>query len=272
MTTPGQAGDSSIHVLLVDDEPPSRMLLRSLLESLHNVSVVAECGDGQTALRAIERYTPNVVLLDINMPRMSGIEMLSQYQGSLPYTIIVTALRDHAVQAFDLEVTDYLLKPVSARRLERALERARRAIERQRLSSLAESIIDLTRFDAAQVSQTRNAADARHGQRLLLRKGNEIKSIAIREIVRLESANQYVKIHTTSDTFVRSGSLRRFAEQFDSSTFIQISRSDVVNIRYVESVRKSRNGVHILDLHDGERLRVARSRATAALQIAESLG
>ncbi|MEO1244922.1 MAG: LytTR family DNA-binding domain-containing protein [Pseudomonadota bacterium] len=272
MTANGPKGDpdrrkDSIKVLLVDDEPPSRSLLKHLVETQGGVTVVAECGDGLAALQAIEKYAPDIVMLDINMPRMNGLELLSQHPERVPYTIIVTAVREHALKAFDLEVTDYLLKPVSVSRLQRALGRARRAIERQRLSTLAETIISMTRPEAAEPEPLPQAP-----QPLLLRKGTEIKSIPLQQIVWLESANQYLKIHTVSDTFVQSGSLSAFARRLDRSKFVQISRSAIVNADYALAVRKGRNGVHILDLRDGKRLNVARSRAAEAVRIAELIG
>ncbi|MEM8814191.1 MAG: LytTR family DNA-binding domain-containing protein [Pseudomonadota bacterium] len=272
MTANGPKGDrdrrkDSIKVLLVDDEPPSRSLLKHLVETQRDVTVVAECGDGLAALQAIEECAPDIVMLDINMPRMNGLELLSQHPERMPYTIIVTAVREHALKAFDLEVTDYLLKPVSVSRLQRALGRARRAIERQRLSTLAETIISMTRPEAAEPEPLPQAP-----QPLLLRKGTEIKSIPLQQIVWLESANQYLKIHTVSDTFVQSGSLSAFARRLDRSKFVQISRSAIVNADYALAVRKGRNGVHILDLRDGKRLNVARSRAAEAVRIAELIG
>ncbi len=246
---------SAIKVLIVDDEPLAQRLIRSLVDNEPGLTAIGCCSDGAQARQEILKLKPDLVFLDVQMPKMSGVELmkgLSRTQA-LPYVVFVTAFGQYAVQAFDVDALDYLLKPVDEERFRIAVERAKKAIQQKRLRVLSEQIAEVT----TSLSQPGSQDGKTH---LIVKRGDELIRLSVDEIVWLEAASQYVKVHTTDSTYLVAESLKHYQRRLPRHLFTRIHRSAVVNRTRLSRVFKRPNGVHALELDNGTILSLARSR------------
>ncbi len=246
---------SAIKVLIVDDEPLAQRLIRSLVDKEPGLTTIGCCSDGAQARQEILKLNPDLVFLDVQMPKMSGVELMQGLPRTLalPYVIFVTAFGQYAVQAFDVDALDYLLKPVDEDRFRVSVERAKKAIQQKRLRALSEQIAEV----ANSLTQPGPQDDKRH---LIVRRGDELIRLSADEIVWLEAASQYVKVHTSNYTYLVAESLKHYQRRLPRHLFTRIHRSAVVNRARLSRVFKRPNGVHALELDNGTILSLARSR------------
>lgn len=228
---------SRIRTLVTDDEPLARELMSKFVRSDPGLELVGTAASGSETLAAVEDYTPQLILLDIQMPNLDGIsvaEHLASRQPS-PYIIFVTAHDEFALQAFEVSVRDYLVKPVSKRRFEAAILRAKRELRAQ------EPCADTT-------------------GPLIVRSGETLVSLNRSDVTWVEAANQYVVLHTANgDEHIVSQSLRRFARTAFASAFVRIHRSTLVNSAHLVAVQKN-GGQYSVRLSDDSQHSIARSR------------
>lgn len=245
----------SIKVLIVDDEALARNLMNSLIRRDPGLELVGSCSDGAEARREILRLKPDLVFLDIHMPKLNGVEVIESLakMEQLPYVVFVTAFDQYAVRAFDVDALDYLMKPVDEERFQVAVERARNAIQQRRLQSLGAQIAELS-------GDHKPAEAAEEATHLIVKKGEELIRLPAADIVWLEAASQYVRIHTRNNTYMMAESLNNYHRRLPGSLFTRIHRSAVVNRARLSRIFKKPNGVHALELDDGTVLSLARSR------------
>jgi two-component system LytT family response regulator len=242
-----------IRTLIVDDEPPARDGLRARLGISPDIEVVGEAADGLAAVESIVGLVPDLVLLDIQMPGIDGFEVLSRASRShLPLVVFVTAFDRYALRAFEVHAIDYLLKPVSASRLERALDRVRRELlrdeqaERVKLASLLES-----RESGAGSSGYVNRWAVKQRDRYVLLRAEEVDWI--------ESAANYVRFHTRAGAHLMRGTLAGLAQSLDPARFVRIHRSTIVNVDRVREIRPEWHGDFEVVLASGQTLRMSRN-------------
>jgi DNA-binding LytR/AlgR family response regulator len=215
-----------LSVLIVDDEVIARRVLRQELECLQHVSVVGEADNGETALRQIASLKPDLVLLDIQMPAMSGFEVLGHLTGGfMPVVIMVTAFDQHALQAFEAGAVDYLLKPVSQPRLQQSVERAARL--RRHPQAVAEDIAHLQRM-------TPGGSDARL-QKIVGKAGDEFFLLNPEEILAFQASGDTVWILTAKQRYLATQNLKTLEDRLGSTFFRRIHRNALVN---VDQIRK----------------------------------
>jgi two-component system, LytTR family, response regulator len=226
-----------IKVVIADDEPLARQLLERLVCAQPEFTVAGIAENGIAAERMIAEEKPDLVFLDINMPEKTGVELTETLhaQPITPLIVFVTAFDRFAAVAYDLDVLDYLVKPISKARFSRAVERARNAIAARRSSDANVPYVVVKRRD-------------------------ELIRVAERDIYWLEAASQYVHIHTADDSFVVAEPLKRYFSRLSSPDFKRVHRSAVVNIRKVSRILRKANGVHELELANGVGVSLARSR------------
>lgn len=263
-----------IRALICDDEPLALDRLTELLSRCRDVDIVGAVLSGSELLDAVAKARPNVILLDIEMPRMDGfdaVEALSRLpwdESNVPPLIIfVTAHPDMAVHAYDSGALDFISKPVRLSRLERALQRARQSIEaleaRSRLAGLSAQLDELKR--------ARAAADA--AQHLWVRKGAETIRVDVDAIDWIEAEGEYVRVHSGQDSFLERGSLTDAADRFAPFGFVRIHRSAVVNPNRIASMEKATWGGLTVRLQSGDRVPVGRKfRAEARALVTNRLG
>lgn len=244
----------TLSALIVDDELLARKALLRLLKQQRDVSVIGQCGDGESAVEAIRQMRPELVFLDIQMPEMDGFQVVEAIGvEQMPVTVFVTAFDQYAIRAFDANAVDYLLKPFTSDRLFRALARAReRCLGRQdkeaaqRLFSLLDSRLQ-----------------SNYAQRLPVAGGGRILFISVTDIEWIEAEGNYAKLHVARHVYDVRETLQTLMEKLDPREFVRIHRSTIVNVRRIREVQPWFRGGHIVLLQSGEELRMSRYQRVA---------
>lgn len=241
----------SIRALVVDDEPLARRRLRRLLRAAPGFAVVGECGDGAAAVDAIARLAPDVVLLDVAMPGMNGLDVLEAIKGGAdrrPEIVFVTAYDRYAVRAFDHHAVDYLLKPVTPERFQEALGRVRARLEDRRGDARA-----LSARLAALVAELRGG-----GERFFVRQRGSGIFVREDEVEWIEASRNYVRLHVGTTAHVLRSTLRAIERRLDGHRFRRISRSALVNLDRVKELQPWFHGDGVVILRSGKRLTLSR--------------
>ncbi|HME08832.1 MAG TPA: protein kinase [Bryobacteraceae bacterium] len=233
-----------LRVMIVDDEDLARQLLREYLEAIPGVEVVAECGNGFEAVKAIAEHSPDLVLLDVQMPKLDGFEVLELIGHQVP-VIFTTAFDQYAIRAFDAQAVDYLLKPFSQDRLEKAIERAR-----QRLGRTLPKPAEL-------------AAAARpplhYLQRIVVKDGTRVHIIPTDRLDYAEAQDDYVALHSAGKSYLKQQTISSLETALDPVQFIRIHRSHLVNLDRVAKIEPYTKDSRIAILSDGTQLPVSRA-------------
>jgi two-component system LytT family response regulator len=252
-----------IKVLIVDDEKLARDLIRSLVCEREDIDIVGEASNGRMAVEMVNKLKPDLMFLDIQMPGVSGIEMISKIDPMiLPYIIFVTAYDQYAIKAFELHALDYLLKPFEKERFFDSVDRAKAAIANQDLNRLTRKILQLTQGYSRQASADagdKNKDKPTYLERITFREGQRILAVKTVDIAWLEAANQYVRIHTLKKSHIISQSLNHLQQQLDPRVFYRIHRSAIVNSRFIKEIHTAKNGIHTIHLSGGHTLNLSRS-------------
>ena len=244
-----------LRAVIVDDEPPARALLREYLAEIGGVEVVAECANGFAAVAAVTEHDPDLLLLDIQMPQLSGFEVLEALDRPV-VTVFVTAYDEYAVRAFEVHAVDYLLKPFSAERLELAVARARARIG-----------------DRPGVTPAALAAASRPPgsplTRLVLREGARVVVVPTADVDWIEAADDYVVLHAAGKTHRKQQTLAELEAQLDPRGFVRAHRSIILNVARVASFELYAKDSRVAVLVDGTKLPVSRS---GYARVREALG
>ena len=250
-----------IRALIVDDEPPARDQVREFLSSEPDVLVVGESADGEDALRQIRALQPELLFMDIRMPRMSGLEVLaSGTEARLPYTIFTTAYAHYAVDAFAVEALDYLVKPLERGRFREAVERARRYLARD--ASLMRSIAPETLRAFLSGLQTLSGSTRR--ERLAIKVGRRVRFLDPPLIEYISADGDYVEIHLQGHEVLRArDGIADLQARLPSARFLRIHRSLIVNVDCIKELRSNKRGGYTLVTTGGHRLAAGATYATA---------
>ncbi len=252
-----------VRALIVDDEPLARDFVRRTADSLPGVQIVGECGDGAEAVAAIATLRPDLVLLDVQMPEMSGFDVIERVgAASMPEVVFVTAHEEHLLHAFEVHAVDYVLKPFQPERLAAAITHASGRVEAGRSAALGERLATL-------LEEMR--AEARGGawaSRIAIRDGDRVRFVAVEDVAWIEAAGNYVRLHTEGDdAHVIRYSLKGLLRRLDPAVFVRVHRSAVVNIAWIEEVHSWFGGDYLAMLRGGERLRVSRTYRDELLRV-----
>jgi two-component system, LytTR family, response regulator len=236
-----------IRIVIIDDETPGRELIKHYLKDVDAVEVIAECSDGFSGLKTISLLKPDLVFLDIQMPRLTGIELV-EVLTEKPEIIFTTAYDQFAIRAFELNAVDYLMKPFEKRRF---LEAVKKAIGKIR-SSTGE------KEPASQIlaKKPENSAPV---NRIVVRKGNAINIIPVDEIKYVESQDDYVMIHHSSGKALKQQTLKFYEENLPKTDFVRIHRAYIVNVSEIKQIEPYGKDNHIAILQSGDKLPVSRS-------------
>jgi two-component system LytT family response regulator len=244
-----------ITVLVVDDEPPARAGLMRLLAGYPEYTVVGDCGDGTSAIQAIRTLTPDLVLLDVQMPPPNGLAVVRAVgPEQMPAVIFVTAHDRFAVAAFNAHAVDYVLKPYSERLLLEAMLRARDLIESRRLGELARRLIGVLGEEPGSP-----AAGAPREDRIVVRSVRKTEVVPVSELLRVEASGYCVRLITAGRSIVHREALGALEKRL-GGRFIRVHRSTLVNVEQIREARVRTHGEHELVLRDGSRLKVSRQR------------
>jgi two-component system, LytTR family, response regulator len=257
-----------IRTLIVDDEVLSRRGVEIRLRSAADFEIMAQCANGREALAAIQQYKPDMVFLDIQMPGMSGFEVLARLpQESLPVVVFVTAYDQYAIKAFEARAIDYLLKPIDDVRFAAALARVREHVrarsaadQRDRLMQIIAEITgcgELALDDL--LVHGRRAIEGLRPEVLPIRQGRETVRVPVASIEWIDAAGDYMCIHAGGDTHILRGTMKELEEILDPKLFQRVHRSTIVNLRLVKSLRAHMNGEYFLTLAGGHELKLSRT-------------
>jgi two-component system LytT family response regulator len=230
--------------VIVEDEPLARTTLRDLTAGVAWLDVIGEAADGLAAVELINTRKPDLVFLDVNLPELSGLDVLKRLLHE-PAVVFTTACDQHAIAAFELAAVDYLLKPFGRQRFDQALVRARNILERcQEKPSL----------DAVRETLGTSALE-----RLLIRDSGRIMPVVVREIERLEADGDYVAVHVRGKKHLVNLPLGSFEKRLASSHFVRIHRSHLVNMDFVEAIESYDNAQLLVRMKDGAKIIASRS-------------
>jgi two-component system LytT family response regulator len=261
---------SPVRVVAVDDEPLALAGLRGLLARDPDVEVVALCDGGEEAVDVIQAVSPDLVLLDIQMPEMDGFEVVRAVGADrMPAVIFVTAFDRFAVRAFEVSAVDYLLKPFDDERFALALERGKRAVRQPGGPDVSAQLAGLLRLVQAKAPVAYAPVDRNETRRLVIRLPGRTLFVPYRDIAWIEGADYCARVHVGRKSHLLRESLRSLAERLDPQLFVRIHRSAIVNVARVRELRTSdgTDGIAVLD--DGTELRVGRGRRTVLEQLLE---
>ena len=245
--------ENKITVLIVDDEPLARALIVELLKKFPEFEIVGECSDGKGALKALKRKSPDLIFLDVQMPGIDGLSLLEELNdAALPAIIFVTAYDQYAIRAFDFHAVDYLLKPFSQSRFEKALLRAKeRLLERPQSDDIARRQI------SSLLENYQNKAAPL--KRLFLKDQGKIVLLDPETINWIEADDKYVRFHTSEKKYLIRQTLNAVEAELDPQVFARVHRSYIVNLTRISELHPMFNGEYVLILNNGTKLTLSRN-------------
>jgi two-component system, LytTR family, response regulator AlgR len=253
-----------VRLLIVDDEAAARRRLAELVEEIDptGIDIVGEAPDGVAALELVRLKHPDVILLDIAMPEVDGLDVVRHLPEPRPLVIFQTAYQEYAIQAFDHEALDYVVKPVRRERLAQALERARARLAHAGVRGAA-TAEDLERFGSALGFERVRPA------RLLVRHGAGHRLMPVADVTRFSAADGLVHAHTAGGAPMTDYTLTELEARL-AAGFVRISRADLVNVAHIQRIASNGDGSATLTLSDGATVHVSRRRAASVRRLLRS--
>jgi len=239
-------------VILIDDEPLARQLIKAFLQAHKEFDVVAECADGFEGFKAIQELTPDLIFLDVQMPRLSGFEMLELLENP-PSVIFTTAFDEYALKAFEAHAVDYLLKPIGRERFETALQKWLQTAGRkttQQITPLLE-----------------NAAHEGYQHRIVVKDNGLIRIIPAQDIFYIEANDDYVKIFTKDSNYLKKSTLSHIEQTLDPEQFVRVHRSYLIPVSQLSRIEPYEKESHIALLHCGAKVMVSKSGMSKLKQL-----
>ncbi len=231
-------------VILIDDEPLARALLKKLLESFPDFEVIAECSDGFEGFKTIQETMPDLIFLDVQMPRINGFEMLELIENP-PAVIFTTAFDSYALLAFENHAIDYLLKPITKERFEKAIQKWLQRVP-ENLREKESEIVSLKLQEGYQ-------------QRIVVKDQGAIKIIPAGEIQYIEASDDYIKIYSAKGKFLKKATLQSVTNSFDPALFVRVHRSFLIPVSQLLRIEPFEKENHIAVLHCGAKIPVSKS-------------
>ena len=236
---------SIIRTIIVDDEEPARILLREYLSSNKEVKIIAECANGFDAVKAMTELKPDLVILDIQMPKLNGFEVL-ELADQPPAVIFATAYNQYAVKAFEVHARDYLLKPFSKERLNEALEHVKGHLKKKKSVP-------------AQVLASAAGMRPSPLERILVKDGSKVHVIQVEKIDYIEAQDDYIAIKTDGKTHLKQERMAELEKELDTSKFVRVHRSYILNIERIARIELYAKDSRVAILKDGTKLLISRA-------------
>ena len=244
-----------IKVIIIDDEAPARDLIRHYLQNYSDIEIIGEAGDGFTAMKLIRELNPQLIFLDIQMPKLTGFEML-ELMDKLPEIIFSTAYDQYAIRAFELNAVDYLQKPYSQERFDAAMQKAMMRIQ-----------FGITSHTEGQIMKNVLPFPSGELTRIAVKYHQQILVIPISDINYIEANGDYVKLHTAKHAYLKEKTMKYFEENLPAQQFIRVHRSYIVNVNEIVKIELYEKESYRVYLKNGETLK-ASSSGYKALKLA----
>lgn len=232
-------------VLIIDDEPLARSIVKECLQQYPQLQLMEECNNGFEGVKAIQQHQPDLIFLDIQMPKITGFEMLELIENP-PHVIFTTAFDEYAMQAFEANAIDYLLKPFSQQRFDKAISKWMELSKTQTAASTEQLLKEAAKHPS-------------QNERVVVKIGTKIKIIPLHEIHYLESADDYVKIVTAEGSFLKKQTMSYFEEVLSTALFVRTHRSYMVNIQQITRIDPYEKENHVAVLKSGAKIPVSRA-------------
>ncbi len=253
--------------LIVDDEPLAREGLALRLQEFEQIEVIGQSRNAREARAFIEEKTPNIVFLDVEMPGKTGLEMIAELElEHTPAFIFITAYRQYAVDAFDADVIDYLVKPVKIDRLSIAIDRVADKLKAQRLTQDKQRLVQIiwettgkNADDIEHLLEQNEAPSSEYPEKIAIKDpGKQTKLIACEEIEWVEAAGDYMCVHANNENYILRSTLKELEMQLNPAVFQRIHRSTIINVKQVSEMKSHSNGESFITLNSGAQFKVSR--------------
>ncbi|MFT7034822.1 MAG: two-component system LytT family response regulator [Cyclobacteriaceae bacterium] len=236
-----------IKVLIIDDEHLARELIKSFLGKDDSIKIVGECENGFDGLKAINELKPDLIFLDIMMPKLTGLELLELIDNP-PLIIFSTAYDEYAIKAFEKNAVDYLLKPYSMKRFKEAVNKAKQKLSSENLYH--KGLVELINYKPMGEEVL---------SRVVVKTGTKINIIAIEDIRYIEAMDDYVRLHTSGGSFLKQNTMKYYETHLPESDFVRIHRSFIVRVKEIARLESMEKDAYVALLDDGTQLSVSRS-------------
>lgn len=239
-----------IRALIVDDEPPARAVIRSMVDDDSDIEIVGECSNGKDAIEKVAKLEPDLLFLDIEMPEKDGLAVVDALQGpKTPAIIFVTAYDQYAVKAFDLAAVDYLLKPFDHDRMAVALDRAKSILRELSDTERNNQLVELLRT----LTSREDLLD-----RFVIKKDGRVLLLPVGDVDWIEACGNYVILHTADATHIVRETMKQIGRRLDPKQFVRIHRSTMVNLGQVRELQVHFHEEHLVILKNGKELTLSR--------------
>jgi two-component system LytT family response regulator len=262
-----------LRTIIVDDEPLALRLLAAKLGKLPNIDIVAQCSNGREAIAAVIDFAPDLLFLDIQMPGLSGLEVVKQLQkDTMPLVVFATAYEQYALEAFDAHAVDYVLKPIDDERIQRAVVRAQERISIKlddKIENKNEVIGAIAQIEQQQEKTiTWMANDSSHqdsqytdikNRKIVIKDRDEIHLLKQKDIQWIDAAGDYVCVHALGETHVKRCTLKEMLIELDNTQFKRVHRSTIVNLEFIDKVIPHTKGEFFLMIGEHDKIKVSRN-------------
>jgi two-component system LytT family response regulator len=236
-----------MRALLIDDETLARELIRSFLKGFPQIEIVGECSDGFQGLKMIQEAQPDLVFLDVQMPKLTGFEML-ELMESPPMIVFTTAFNEYAIKAFEMSAVDYLLKPFSRERFKLTMDKI---VENSQAKELAVRNLQNLQTETSHLQDPLN--------RIVVKTGTKIQVLPVSEVICVEAQDDYVMLYTENGKYLKEQTMKYFENALDRKLFVRIHRSYIVNVEHMGQIEHYEKESHRLTLKNKMVLPVSRS-------------
>ncbi|QBR12671.1 LytR/AlgR family response regulator transcription factor [Sphingobacterium sp. CZ-2] len=243
-----------IKTILIDDEPLARSMVLEYLQQYPEFQVLAECNDGFEGVKAIHQHQPDLVFLDIQMPKLTGFEMLELLDDQ-PHIIFTTAFDEYALKAFEKNAVDYLLKPIRPDRFQKAIDKFKASFQAK----------SSPKIDTEKLQESMEEESSL--ERIVVKNGTQIKIIPVQQILYLEAYDDYVKIHTSEGMFLKNKTMSSFEKQLDNKQFVRVHRSFIVKVDQLQKIEPMEKDSYIATLLSGGKVNISKSGYARLKQI-----
>jgi two-component system LytT family response regulator len=233
-----------IKTILIDDEPLARTITREYLQSYPDIGIVQECNDGFEGVKAITQHKPDLIFLDIQMPKINGFEML-ELVDPCPAVIFTTAFDEYAIKAFESHAIDYLLKPFSKERFDKALNKW---LDQRKQTTVIQS-----------TALTEEIRQPEERNRIVIKEGGNIRIIPVHDVMYMEAYDDYVKIFTAKEMFLKKKTMSFYERSLDSNQFVRVHRSYIIQLTHLTRIEPFEKDSHVALLKSGVRIPLSKS-------------
>ncbi|MEE4258223.1 MAG: LytTR family transcriptional regulator DNA-binding domain-containing protein, partial [Bacteroidales bacterium] len=237
---------NKLRAIIVEDEKPARELVKAFLKDHENIELVCECDNGFDGVKAINDMKPDLVFLDIQMPKLTGFEMI-ELLDDVPDVIFTTAFDQYAIKAFELSAVDYLMKPFSKQRFSEAIDKVYQRLNQQSEKPKIKEFANQVKEDTEEI------------ERIFVKTGSKIDVVPVPEIVRIESEDDYVEIFTAKGKFLKKETMNYLEKVLPKDTFVRVHRSSIINLNNIQKIEKYGKDSSMVILKDGSRVNVSKS-------------